>query len=142
MTTRRPPHTPALTPYLTVQDSVRSIDFYQAAFGFALIFKMEEDGKPTHVQMGYAGEQIVMFAPEGAFGGTSRTPRNLGIEAPFNFYVYVPDVDTLYERALAAGCTSVLPPDNVFWGERFCQVEDIDGYRWGFGHVLDGNPGA
>jgi uncharacterized glyoxalase superfamily protein PhnB len=136
MQSYRPPHTPVLTPYLTVQDAAQSIAFYQAAFGFSLIFKHEQDNRVLHVQMGFNSEQIVMFAPENAFGSTSKSPKTLGIEAPFALYVYVPDVDAIYQRALAAGCLSRMAPDNVFWGERYCQVEDIDGYRWGFGSVI------
>lgn len=132
----RPPHTPTLTPYLTVQDAVRSIAFYEAAFGFSLFFKHEEGGKPLHVQMGLNGEQIVMFAPENAFGSTCKAPKTLSVEVPVAFYVYTPDVDATHRRAVEAGCKSIMPPDNMFWGERYCQVEDIDGYRWGFGCML------
>jgi uncharacterized glyoxalase superfamily protein PhnB len=142
LTTHRPPQTPTLTPYLTVQDAAKTIAFYETAFGFSLMFKHEEAGRPVHVQMAYQGEQVVMFAPEGAFGSTAKAPTSSGVEMPFNFYVYVPDVDPIYRRAVAAGCKSIMPPDNMFWGERFCQVEDLDGYRWGFGCVLAGNEPA
>ncbi len=27
-----------------------------------------------------------------------------------------------------------MPPGDQFWGDRFCQIEDLDGYRWGLAH--------
>ncbi|MGZ3254676.1 MAG: VOC family protein [Burkholderiaceae bacterium] len=137
MTTFRPPHTQPLTPYLAVQDAAKSIDFYQAAFGFTVLYSHEEDLQPIHVQMGMDGEQIIMFGPEGAFAATRKSPKTLGVEATLTFQVYVRDVDAMYGRAIAAGCVSRIAPDDMFWGERYCQVEDIDGYLWGFCGVID-----
>lgn len=136
----RPPHTPTLTPYLTVQDAARSIAFYEAAFGYSTIYQHLQDQQIVHVQMGMDGEQIIMFAPENAFGSSCKAPKTLGVETSFTLYVYVADVDAIHQRATAAGCISRMAPENVFWGERYCQVEDIDGYRWGFGCVLDNRP--
>jgi uncharacterized glyoxalase superfamily protein PhnB len=133
MSAVRPPNTPVLTPYLTVQDAAKSIAFYEKAFGFELIYKSEQDNRIVHVQMGWNGEQIVMFAPENVFGMTAKSPRTLGIETPFSLYLYTADVDAQYQRAVDAGCISRMAPENMFWGERYCMVEDIDGYRWGFG---------
>ncbi len=59
------------------------------------------------------------------------------MEAPQTFYVYCGDVDALYAQALAAGAISVMPPADQFWGDRYCMVEDPDGYRWGFATRLD-----
>lgn len=75
MTDPRPADVPWLTPYLTVRNARASIDFFQAAFGFALRDVLDEDGAIMHVEMVYRGQLIVMFAPEGAFGSTARTPK-------------------------------------------------------------------
>ena len=131
-----PPDTPTLTPYLAVQDAARSIAFYESAFGLSLMFKHEMDNRIVHAQMGLNGQQLVMFAPENAFGMTAKAPATTKVEAPFSMYVYVANVDRMHEKAIAAGCTSHMAPDNTFWGDRYCQVEDINGYRWGFASVL------
>lgn len=132
MTDPRPAHVPWLTPYLTVRDARASAAFYQQAFGFVVKDQVHDDGVVMHVEMTYHGELIVMFAPEGAFGSTAKTPRSAGIEAPQAFYVYCDDVDALYGQAVATGARGVIAPQDQFWGDRFCQLEDIDGYRWGF----------
>ncbi|WP_166444147.1 VOC family protein [Pararobbsia silviterrae] len=127
----KPPATPWLTPYLCVIDAAASQAFYAHAFGFVARETVADDGVALHVEMTYQGELVVMFAPEGAFGSTARTPRSAKTEAPHLFYLYVDDVDACHARAIEAGARSLMPPSDQFWGDRFCQIEDLDGYRWG-----------
>ncbi|PRF75464.1 glyoxalase [Burkholderia multivorans] len=137
MTDPRPADVPWLTPYLTVRNARASIDFFQAAFGFALRDVLDEDGAIMHVEMVYRGQLIVMFAPEGAFGSTARTPKSANAIAPQSFYLYVDDVDATWQRALDAGAKSLTAPQNQFWGDRFAQIEDLDGYRWALARRLE-----
>ncbi len=136
MTTSRPAGVPWLTPYLTVRDARATIAFFEAAFGFVLRDSVEDDGAVMHVEMTYHDQLIVMFAPEGAFGSTARTPRSAETVAPQSFYLYVDNVDAVYARALAAGAKSLSEPQDQFWGDRFAQVEDLDGYRWALARHL------
>ncbi|VBT11496.1 VOC family protein [Burkholderia pseudomallei] len=130
MTDPRPADVPWLTPYLTVRSAQASIQFFSDAFGFEKRDLTDEDGAIMHVEMSYRGQLIVMFAPEGAFGSTARTPRSADAIAPQSFYLYVDDVDATYRRALDAGAKSLSAPQDQFWGDRFAQIEDLDGYRW------------
>ena len=136
MTPPRPAGVPWLTPYLTVHDARAAIEFFQAAFGFAVRDSVEDDGAVMHVEMTYHDQLIVMFAPEGAFGSTARTPKSSDAIAPQSFYLYVDDVDAVYARALVAGAKSLSEPQDQFWGDRFAQVEDLDGYRWALARHL------
>lgn len=130
MTDPRPANVPWLTPYLAVRNAQASIAFFSAAFGFAQRELIDEDGVPMHVEMSYQGQLIVMFAPEGAFGSAALTPKTAGATAPQSFYLYVDDVDAVYQRALDAGAKALSAPQDQFWGDRFAQIEDLDGYRW------------
>lgn len=132
----RPANTPWLTPYLTVANARAALDFYTRAFGFAAGDVVDENGVPIHAEMRYQGELVLMFAPEGAWGSTARSPRSLGVECPQTFYVYCDDVDAMHARAVAAGATSLMAPADQFWGDRYRMVVDPDGYRWGFGKPL------
>lgn len=52
--------------------------------------------------------------------------------------LYVKDVDAVYSRAVDAGATPVMPPEDMFWGDRFAQVEDPYGHVWAMGtHIKD-----
>lgn len=130
MTASRPTGVPWLTPYMTVRDARSSTAFFEAAFGFAVRDSVQDDGAVMHVEMTYQDQLIVMFAPEGAFGSTAKTPKSAETVAPQSFYLYVDDVDAVYTRALAAGAKSLSEPQDQFWGDRFAQIEDLDGYRW------------
>jgi uncharacterized glyoxalase superfamily protein PhnB len=136
MTPHRPAGVPWLTPYLTVRDARATIAFFEAAFGFAVRDSVEDDGAVMHVEMTYHDQLIVMFAPEGAFGSTARTPKSSNAIAPQSFYLYVDNVDAVYARALDAGAKSLSEPQDQFWGDRFAQVEDLDGYRWALARHL------
>jgi uncharacterized glyoxalase superfamily protein PhnB len=131
MTDPRPANVPWLTPYLCVRDARAATEFYENAFGFATRDVQSDDGMVLHVEMMYRGELILMFAPEGAYGSVAKTPKSAGAPAPQMFYLYVDDVDTTHARAVAAGGKSLIAPQQQFWGDRFAQVEDLDGYRWG-----------
>ena len=118
MTAPRPAGVPWLTPYMTVRDARSAIAFYEAAFGFALRDSVQDEGVIMHVEMTWQDQLIVMFAPEGAFGSTAKTPKSAGAIAPQSFYLYVDDVDAVYARALAAGAKSLSEPQDQFWGDR------------------------
>jgi hypothetical protein len=46
------------------------------------------------------------------------------------------DADAIWQRALASGATVFHPIADTFWGERFGQVIDPFGHRWGFAQHL------
>ncbi len=45
-------------------------------------------------------------------------------------YIYVPDTDAAYARALAAGATSLQEPADMFYGDRNASVKDPTGNLW------------
>jgi uncharacterized glyoxalase superfamily protein PhnB len=48
-------------------------------------------------------------------------------------YIYVPNVDAVYQRAVAAGGTSVMEPMDMFYGDRSGGVKDPSGTQWFIG---------
>ncbi len=138
----RPPGAAWLTPYLTVRDAGASLAFYQRAFGFEPTETMPgPDGQIVHAGMRYQGETVLMMAPEGAWGGTTRTPVSSGVEGPIGLYLYCEDVDALFARAREAGAEVVSEPAAMFWGDRMCTLKDPDGHQWSFAtNVADFDP--
>ena len=43
---------------------------------------------------------------------------------------YVEDVDKVFNQAVAAGGKAIMPPTNMFWGDRFCKLADPFGHEW------------
>jgi uncharacterized glyoxalase superfamily protein PhnB len=51
---------------------------------------------------------------------------------PVTLQTRVPDCDKTYNDALAAGAQPIMPPADMFWGDRYAQVVDPFGHIWGF----------
>lgn len=49
---------------------------------------------------------------------------------PAFLYVYVADTDAIYERALAAGATTLEEPAEMPYGDRRAMIEDPFGITW------------
>src|SRR4029079_8503323 len=77
-------------------------------------------------------DSTIMIFPEGAFGFSTKAPVTLKESPPISLYVYVPNVDTFYEKATKEGAQTMMAPHDAFWGDRFCKVTDPDGHEWGF----------
>jgi len=57
---------------------------------------------------------------------------------PTMFYLYVPNVDGMYQRALNAGATSISEPKDQPYGDRSAGVKDVWGNQWYIAtHVKD-----
>src|SRR5262245_60584389 len=136
----RPPMTPWLIPYLLVKDADAALDFYQRAFGFEKKMAMPgPNGKTAHAEMIWR-DAAIMFGPEGA-GCPGKAPATSGVYPPVGLYVYVDDVDALFARATAAGAKAEKPVQDMFWGDRMCQLIDPDGHTWSFAtNVADFDP--
>ena len=96
------------------------IDFLQNAFGSEEVMRHQSpDGMILHAKM-RMGDSIIEL-------GESRGP---SLPMPPAVYMYVEDVDALYERALKAGAVSVLPPTDQPYGDRNAWVRDPFDNMW------------
>jgi PhnB protein len=122
-----PPGFHTVTPQLNVKGAAKYSEFLQKAFGAVEISRSPgPGGRLMHCEV-RIGDSILMFAdhfPE--FGAPATVEGNY----PFTFHVYVPDVDALWEKAKAAGCTEIMPLGDQFWGDRYGQVRDPFGFTW------------
>lgn len=121
----------AVTPYLTVANAEQTIDFAKEVLGANLIFQMKgPDGSTAHAEL-KIDDSVVMVGQAG--GQWAATPASL--------YIYVPDVDSTYKKAVKFGADSEREPANQFYGDRTASVIDKNGTRWSFGtHVEDVSP--
>jgi len=123
-------------PYICVNDVERALAFYEKAFGFETKQKSPgEDGSTWHAEVNYRG-QTLMFGKQGAWGGTTKTPKLSGVESPINMYLYCQSVDELCEQAKKAGGEVTQEPQDTFWGDRMCSIKDLDGISWAFATPL------
>lgn len=120
-----------ITPKVIVEDVNKSLDFYTKAFGFDILEKHEHDGVISGATLKLGDTTFMILG--GEHYGDTKTPKQSGVKSGFGAYVYCPDVDAFYENALKFGAISLAEPQDAFWGDRYCQMLDINGYDWGFG---------
>ena len=129
----------SLTPYLTVNDAARAIDFYKRAFGAKEVMRMDgPQGKIGHAEL-KIGDSPLMLADEMP-GGSSRSPQSVGATTA-GVFLYVEDVDSVYKQAVSAGAKAEMPPTDMFWGDRFGKLLDPFGHSWALAtHIEDVAP--
>lgn len=131
----------SVTPYLVVHGAAKAIDYYKKVFGATEVFRMDApDGKVGHAEL-QIGDSRIMLADENPSMGQGHTsPSNLGA-SPISLYLYVPDVDRVLERAVAAGAKTLKQVEDQFYGDRSGFIQDPFGHLWGIAtHVEDVSP--
>jgi uncharacterized glyoxalase superfamily protein PhnB len=120
----------ALIPYFEVSDATALLEFVKKAFGGAEAFKMAgPDGVVQHAEVRIR-DSVMMI-------GQSPKAR------PSTIYMYVPDVDAAYKRAMSApgAAKSLRQPTDEWYGDRSAGVEDTQGNHWWLAtHVEDVSP--
>lgn len=118
----------SITPHLVCGGAAAAMDFYKKAFGAIELARVPgPDGKLMHGMM-RIGDSNIMLVDEtpqrGALG-----PRSLK-GSPVVIHLYVPDVDATMAQAVSAGAKVTAPAADMFWGDRYGQLEDPFGHRW------------
>jgi len=117
-----------VTPYLSIHDAAKAIEFYKRAFDATELHRMAgSHGKITHAEI-KIGDSVIMLADEMP-GSECRSPQALGGTST-SIFLYVKDVDAVYSKAIAAGAKSTMPPADMFWGDRFGKIADPFGHSW------------
>jgi PhnB protein len=110
-----------VTPYLVVRGASTTMEFLNKAFGAEPAFEpmKRPDGTIMHADV-RIGDSHVMISD-----ATEQHP-----PMPCMLHLYVPDVDAVYRRAVAAGGTSMMEPADQFYGDRAGSVTDPGGNHW------------
>ncbi|MFK0254985.1 VOC family protein [Streptomyces sp. NPDC090445] len=125
----------AVIPHIMVDDAAAAIDFYERAFDAREDFRLDAPGGGIlHAEI-RIGESVLMLGDAGggeAGAGSFVAPAALGGATTVGLHVFVPDVDSLAERAKAAGAEILQPPTDMFHGDRTVILKDPSGHVWVF----------
>jgi len=112
-----------VTPYLVVRGAAKTIEFVKKAFGAEVVEELKRpDGTIMHAEF-KIGDSRVMIAD-----ASEQHP-----PMPAMLHLYVPNVDAVYQRAVAAGASSIMEPMDQFYGDRSGGVKDPAGTQWYIG---------
>jgi len=127
-----------LTPHLSVKGAADYIDFLKRAFGAVELHRNPgPGGKLMHAAV-RIGDSVVMLNDHMSEFGAPPVAEGFW---PITLHLYVPDVDSAFAQAIAAGCKVTMPLADQFWGDRYGQVKDPFGFTWAIStHVEDVTP--
>ncbi len=109
-----------VTPYLVVQEAATLIEFLKQAFEAIEIRRtLHPEGRIMNAEV-KIGDSVVMV------GEASNEFKPM----PSSIYLYVENTDATYQRALQAGGTSIMEPEDEFYGDRNAGVKDPAGNHW------------
>jgi uncharacterized glyoxalase superfamily protein PhnB len=119
----------SITAHLIVRGADEAIAYYKKVFGAQEIGRAPgPDGKRLMHAVVKIGDSMVMLADEFPEFGSCAAAADAG--RAISLCLYVPDVDAVFERAVAAGAKPKMPPGDMFWGDRYSQIVDPFGQEW------------
>ena len=126
-TAGRPNVATTLTPFLAIRNAKAALEFYRDVFGARVSDATEFDGVVVHAGLDFGLGLLQIGDPSPAYG-TVPTPE--GDDDCYSIGIYVPDVDAVTARAVAAGATVREQPSTFVSGDRFASIRDPYGVRW------------
>ncbi|MGH8888926.1 MAG: VOC family protein [Acidothermaceae bacterium] len=127
-----PDHLHTVSPRLVVDDGTAAIDFYRRAFGAEQIGEAfaGPDGAIIHAEL-RIGDSVVMLSEDaGDQDAAARSPSATAGIATAIMATYWPDVDAVWQQAVAAGAEVIYPLENQFYGDRGGRLRDPFGQQW------------
>jgi len=117
--------------YLHPAGAGKLIEFLERGFGAQVIERHNApDGTLVHANVRIGSSQMGMSESRESYPNM-----------PTAIYMYVPDVDATYQRALEAGAEALFPPADKPYGDRSCGVRDACGNHWYIAtHIRDVAP--
>ena len=129
----------SITPYLIIKDAAAAIELYKKLFGAQVMVRMDAPGGGIgHAEL-KIGDSVIMMASEyHEMGYLSPLARG---GTPVSLLLYVEKVDAVFDAAIAAGCKSMKPVQDQFYGDRMGTFEDPFGHVWSVAtHIEDVSP--
>ena len=114
--------------YLSVEGAIKAGEFYQKAFAAEPVHinPPDDKGRSMHVHLYINGSSVMLSDPFPEHGA------GYAPLAGFSLMLPVKDVDFWWQRAVDAGLTGNMAPQDMFWGDRYAQAKDPFGVLWAF----------
>ena len=115
-----PPDFPTVSPYLVVPSVEAQVHFLETVFLGELTQKVLDDQQRVRHAEVRVGNSVIMMG----------RARDESPTMPAMLYVYVDDVDRIWQKALNAGAVSAMEPQDQFYGDRSAMVTDPFNNQW------------
>lgn len=113
----------SVIPTLAVEGASEAIEFYKRAFGAEEVTRAPDpSGKKIWHAALRIGDSVVFIA--------DADPQMNPVRKA-TIWLYVKDADATYQRAVEAGAKGLMPPADMFWGDRYGRIADRWDNEWG-----------
>jgi uncharacterized glyoxalase superfamily protein PhnB len=120
--------------YLSYRDAPAALDWL-AACGFDTVRRIDGDGgRVVHAEVRLGDAVVIVASNDLDYDHAVLVDQPTG----HGFYPMVGDVDDVFARAVAAGATPVIEPEDTEWTTRRARVLDPEGVEWSFGSYEPG----
>jgi PhnB protein len=128
-----------MTPNFVCRNAARAIEFYKSAFGATELRRAPgPNGTILHAELQIGDSRF--FINDSMSNTPVPTPGE-GVTNPMYIHLYVPDADTIFNRAVKEGARVDMPIQDMFWGDRYGKLTDPYGQQWGIAtHIEDVAP--
>jgi uncharacterized glyoxalase superfamily protein PhnB len=113
-----------------MSDAAGAAEFYKHALGATELARMvapgDAQGRLIHVHLIINGGSLMLSDAFPENGHPARAHDSFGLT------LQVKDLDSWWERAVAAGAEVIMPAQKMFWGDRYGQLKDPYGVTWAF----------
>lgn len=127
----------SITAHLVIKGAAEAIDFYKRAFGAEELYRMPFPGPDGQMKVGHAelriGDSKLYLADESPEHGCLGPSGS----SPVTIHLCVTDADATFARAVEAGAKAVMPPADMFWGDRYGKLTDPFGHDWSISEHLE-----
>ena len=125
-----------ITPHLVCRNAAGAMEFYKKAFGAKELSRMPMPGGGlAHAEMQIGDSRIMLADEMPQMDATS--PETIGGSA-VHIFLYIRNVDALFNQAVKAGAKPTMPPMDMFWGDRYAKLTDPFGHKWSMAtHIED-----
>jgi PhnB protein len=129
----------SITPHIICAGASEAIEFYKKAFNAKELMRLPgPNGKLMHASV-QIGDSQLMLAEENP-QWSALGPKTLK-GSPITIHLQVENADETMAQAVAAGAKITMPIADMFWGDRYGQLEDPFGHRWSIAtHTRDVTP--
>lgn len=128
---------PNLISAICYRDPKAALVWLEKAFGFELVFLVEDDeGNLAHSEMRF-GDACVMVGNE--WSANHKSPASIDGKNTQTVHIQLREgeLDAHCERARAAGAVIIAEPENQFYGDRTYRCKDFEGHIWTVGRSVE-----
>jgi uncharacterized glyoxalase superfamily protein PhnB len=132
----------SIIPCLRYRDAPAAIEWLCETFGFRkqVVFPYP-DGTIAHAQLVFGENSMIMIGSvtdSSEFARLSKQPDEIGGSETQSPYLLVPDADSIYHKARAAGAVIEIELKDAGYGGRGFACRDLEGHIWAFDPWLIG----